>query len=253
MILGHLLSRQLPRAAQTCRHLRSIHSQAGETGEGFRLDAAFVESFSQRPSPFGYQGLGEFVYRRTYSRPMADGTQEGWKDTVERVVNGTFSLQQRFLRQEGFSSRWDAGWARATAQEMFERVFDLRFVPPGRGLWAMGSPLTEERHLYAALNNCAFVSTGGWARREDPVRPFLFLMDASMLGVGVGFDTNGAGHLHIPASLPTATLEFVIPDSREGWVEALEKLLRHYFCRNERPIFNFDLIRLAGVPIKGFA
>ena len=27
------------------------------------------------------------------------------------------------------------------------------------GLWAMGSPLTQQRHLYAALNNCAFVST----------------------------------------------------------------------------------------------
>lgn len=26
-------------------------------------------------------------------------------------------------------------------------------------LWAMGSPITEERLLYAALNNCAFVST----------------------------------------------------------------------------------------------
>lgn len=52
----------------------------------------------------------------------------------------------------------------------------------------MGSPLTEERGLFAALNNCAFVSTRDLDR--DPIRPFTFLMDASMLGVGVGFDTK---------------------------------------------------------------
>ena len=47
----------------------------------------------------------------------------------------------------------------------------------------MGSPLTEERQLYAALNNCAFVSTDGL---HDPEKkksaPFTFLMDAAMLG-----------------------------------------------------------------------
>ena len=31
--------------------------------------------------------------------------------------------------------------------------------------------------------------------KSDPAKPFCFLMDASMLGVGVGFDTRGAGRL----------------------------------------------------------
>jgi hypothetical protein len=44
----------------------------------------------------------------------------------------------------------------------------------------MGSSITEERGLYAALNNCAFVSTE--AMRDDASKPFVFLMDASMLG-----------------------------------------------------------------------
>lgn len=34
---------------------------------------------------------------------------------------------------------------------------------------------------------------------EDPTAPFCFLMDASMLGVGVGFDTKGAGTINIMA------------------------------------------------------
>ncbi len=76
-------------------------------------------------------------------------------------------------------------------QEMYERIFDMKFLPPGRGLWAMGSPVTEERYMYAALNNCAFVSTQNL--KEEGSKPFTFLMDGAMLGVGVGFDTLGAG------------------------------------------------------------
>lgn len=56
----------------------------------------------------------------------------------------------------------------------------------------MGSKITEERSLYTALNNCAFVSTIQ-PTVEQFIDTFTFLMDASMLGVGVGFDTKGAG------------------------------------------------------------
>ena len=34
---------------------------------------------------------------------------------------------------------------------------------------------------------------------KDPIAPFCFLMDASMLGVGVGFDTKGAGKIGVVA------------------------------------------------------
>ena len=44
----------------------------------------------------------------------------------------------------------------------------------------MGSPLTDSKGLYAALNNCAFVSTD--CLKENPSKPFVFLMDLSMLG-----------------------------------------------------------------------
>jgi hypothetical protein len=75
---------------------------------------------------------------------------------------------------------------------MYSRMFHMKFLPPGRGLWAMGTPITDQRRLFAALNNCAFVSTGPTAG-ADVTEPYCFLMDAAMLGVGVGFDTLGAG------------------------------------------------------------
>ena len=53
----------------------------------------------------------------------------------------------------------------------------------------------HQKNLAAALNNCAFVSTEDIDK--DLTLPFEFLMDATMLGVGVGFDCNGAGKLTI--------------------------------------------------------
>merc|ERR1711871_958617 len=107
---------------------------------------------------------------------------------------------------------------------MFELIHEMKFLPPGRGLWAMGTPITEERGLYAALNNCAFVSTrdlaGDESRGVQSTEPFTFLMDAAMLGVGVGFDTEGAGFtlpLAVSAVNGVDAGTFVVPDSREGW------------------------------------
>jgi ribonucleoside-triphosphate reductase len=75
--------------------------------------------------------------------------------------------------------------------KMYDKIFNIKFLPPGRGLWAMGTKLTDEKHVYAALNNCAFVSTNQ-PDVDSFIDAFIFLMDSSMIGVGVGFDTKGA-------------------------------------------------------------
>jgi adenosylcobalamin-dependent ribonucleoside-triphosphate reductase len=127
----------------------------------------------------------------------------------------------------------------------------MKFLPPGRGLWAMGTSITEERGLYAALNNCAFVSTG--TIKDDYSKPFCFLMDASMLGVGVGFDTKGAGEIMIKLPNPNRGIEvYQIPDTREGWVDSLKLLLESYFHGTAEIQFDYLKIRALGEPIKGF-
>ncbi|KAK9687912.1 hypothetical protein K7432_014596, partial [Basidiobolus ranarum] len=143
---------------------------------------------------------------------------------------------------------------------MYERIFNMKFLPPGRGLWAMGSPLTEEREIYTALNNCGFVSTECmWEQGFSPSKPFVFLMDASMLGVGVGFDTKGAAiakERGILVTGPSVTLSpsvYVIPDCREGWVKSIELLIDCYFNPSlSMQEFKYHCIRPAGAPIKGF-
>ena len=215
----------------------------------FRLSDNFVSKYKRKKAPFGFNGLGELVYQRTYSRIKKDGKNEQWWETVQRVVEGTFNMQKRHIDSHGLG--WNAWKAQHSAQEMYDRIFNMKFLPPGRGLWAMGTPITEDKGLYAALNNCAFVSTEGLS--SDFSKSFCFLMDASMLGVGVGFDTEGAGTMVVRGFNPNRKSEtMVIPDTREGWVESLRLLLDSYSMGTGKVEFDYSEIRPAGVRIKGF-
>ena len=217
--------------------------------EKFKLSDNFLNKFKRKKAPFGFNGLGELVYMRTYSRIKENGKNERWWETVQRVVEGTYSMQKEHI--ESLSLGWNAWQAQRSAQEMYERIFNMKFLPPGRGLWAMGTPITEEKNLYAALNNCAFVSTK--TLKEDYSKPFCFLMDASMLGVGVGFDTKGAGEIIIKGVNKDRNEEvYEIPDTREGWVESLRLLLESYFHGTAHVEFDYTKIRDEGEPIKGF-
>ena len=217
--------------------------------EKFTLSENFINKFKRKKPPFGFNGLGELVYMRTYSRIKENGKNERWWETVQRVVEGTYSMQKNWI--DSHQLGWNPWQAQASAQDMYERIFNMKFLPPGRGLWAMGTAITEEKGLYAALNNCAFVSTS--TIKEDYAKPFCFLMDASMLGVGVGFDTKGADEIIVKGvdeSRDETTYQ--IPDTREGWVESLKVLLESYFHRTAPIEFDYTKIRGAGEPISGF-
>jgi adenosylcobalamin-dependent ribonucleoside-triphosphate reductase len=121
----------------------------------------------------------------------------------------------------------------------------------------MGTPLVNVQRNSAALQNCAFVSTAEMTK-NNPSRPFAFLMEASMLGVGVGFDDKGADKdftIYKPKmSLdPADTVRYQIPDTREGWVESVAMQINSYL-KADQPFCEFDysLIRKAGEPIKMF-
>ena len=60
--------------------------------------------------------------------------------------------------------------------------------------------------------------------KADPSRPFTFLMEASMLGVGVGFDDKAADK-DFQIYEPQGEETYVVPDTREGWVKSLEILI----------------------------
>lgn len=212
----------------------------------FSLSESFIEKYKGRQPEFG--PLGYFTFKRTYARSLAeDGTEEFWQ-TVQRIVEGTFSIQKNYCKANRLP--WDERKAQRSAKRMFELMWDFKWLPPGRGLWSMGTEAVAEKGS-AALNNCAFVSTVNIA--EEFSKPFRFVMDMSMLGVGCGFDTKGAGSIMIPdQSIKEGGLTIVIPDTREGWVEALGSLIDAWFKGTPIPSFDYSKIRPAGEPIRTF-
>lgn len=213
----------------------------------FTLTPAFVDQFKGKQPEWGYGGLGLFVCKRTYARELIDGSTEEFWQTCQRVVEGCFNIQKMHCRQMGLP--WKDDKARNSAQDMFQRMWDFKFSPPGRGLWVMGTDLVFEKGS-AALQSCGFHSTENIG--EDFSGPFTFLMDMSMLGVGIGGDTRGAGKVRL--GVPKTTLEpFVVADSREGWVDLLRNVLCSFVGKTHFPlVIDYSKIRCRGTPIKTF-
>lgn len=216
----------------------------------FKLASTFIEPYTSKKPNFGFNGLGEFVFYRTYSRDKAEGGKESFLDVAKRVVEGCYEIQRRHCMS--IHIPWDYERAQDSAQEMFERIWSFKFLPPGRGLWMMGTDFMYARGS-AALNNCGMTSTD-MKRHTDPAEPYCFMMDMSMLGVGIGFDTKGAGQVEIQRPNPAKYVEYEVHDSREGWVDSLRTLIHSYTKKssNGEVVFNYEKIRPAGSTITGF-
>ena len=221
----------------------------------FKLTEDFVSSYRSKKVPWGYQdaagnSVGEIIFLRTYSRLKEDGKKETWVDVCERVINGMYSLQKDHAKSQRLP--WNDAKAQASAKEAFDRLFNLKWTPPGRGLWMMGTPLVNVHKNSAALQNCSFVSTDSMTKL-NPAKPFAFLMEASMLGVGVGFDDKGADKDFTIYEPQPDTEPILIPDTREGWVESTSQLINAFLTPDKKsPIFDYSAIRPAGEPIRTF-
>jgi adenosylcobalamin-dependent ribonucleoside-triphosphate reductase len=220
----------------------------------FRLSDDFVAGYKEKKAPFGYRdaggnSVGEITFLRTYSRKKDDGTKETWAEVCERVTNGTYSLQKDYAKQQRLP--WSDVKAQSSAKEFYDRLFELKWTPPGRGLWVMGTNIVNVQKNSAALQNCAFVSTMEMTKL-NPAKPFAFLMEASMLGVGVGFDDLGADK-DFSIYEPQGEETYVIPDTREGWQESTVALINSFLKENQKAItFDYSEIRPYGAPIATF-
>ena len=212
----------------------------------FKLTDNFISKYIDQTPPFGFNGLGEFIYMRTYSRIKEDGKNEQWYETVQRVVEGIYNIQKEHIDRGNLG--WNAMKSQKSAQEMYDLIFNIKFLPSGRALWALGTDVINKKRLVEALYNCSFVSTENI--KEDISLPFAYAMDMLMCGVGVGFDVRGAETVTIKEQSEKKE-KYVIPDSREGWVESICKIILSFFGY-PTPIFDYSLIRPKGVPIKTF-
>jgi len=188
-------------------------------------------------TPWGEVGYP--VFKRTYARPLSDGTEE-WANTVDRVVNAC-------------NEQLGCDFNNREQEEIKEIMMNLKGTVAGRFLWQLGTATVDKLGL-PSLQNCAFVVV------DDPIRPFTWAFEMLMLGSGVGFNIQKENVLKLPAVKSEVTItrddsndaDFIVPDSREGWVKLLGKVLKASFYSGEGFSFATHLIRSKGSPIKGF-
>ena len=202
------------------------------------LSPEFVSSYSQTLVPWGFNGMGEIVYLRTYSRPKENGDNETWAETLERVINGANEIGAELTREE--------------AEKLFDHCYNLRCSLSGRSLWQLGTPLVKKFNA-TSLNNCYFTNI-------EKIEDFEILFDYLMLGGGVGFSVERSKIHDLPKVKMNVSVthertndaDIIVPDSRTGWRRLLHSVLKSYFETGKSFTYSTILVREFGAPLKTF-
>lgn len=201
------------------------------------LPPSLRRALTETPVPWG--PLGYLTYKRTYSRRRNDlGRTEEWGETVERCLQGLLDYGMAVTEDE--------------LVRMGEHFHQLRIMPAGRGLWQLGTS-TVEKLGGASVQNC-------WHCPMNSLDSFVFLFDQLMLGGGVGFNVLASDVYKLPGVKGGVTVtradrddaDFIVPDSREGWVRLLREVLDAFFVTGKSLTFSCQCIRSKGAPISGF-
>lgn len=191
-----------------------------------------------------WSSVGYLVYKRTYARPMEDGRTEEWQDTISRILDAT-------------DSQLNVGFTPAEKRKLRRYMTELKGTVAGRFLWQLGTSTVDKLGLLS-LQNCAAVCI------DKPVEPFTWCFDALMLGTGVGVNIQREYVYKLPpvredyagpSHIDDAGADFIVPDSREGWVKLLRYVMEDAFgLKDLQSGFSYStqLVRRKGLPIKGF-
>ena len=98
----------------------------------FHLSETFKQHLKGLPEQWGFGGLSAFTFYRTYSRKKDNGTMETWADCVIRVIEGMFTILKTHAKLSHIP--WDNKKAAKHAEEAAIRMFEFKWLPPGRGL-----------------------------------------------------------------------------------------------------------------------
>lgn len=194
-----------------------------------------------------WSSVGFLTYKRTYSRRLdnndPNSATEEWQDTINRIIQAS-------------DTQLKVGFSNDEKERLRHYLTKLKGTVAGRFLWTLGTD-TVGRLGLASLQNCAFTVI------DQPIRPFTWAMDLLMLGSGVGYNIQRSNvdklppvnsSFQAPIRVDSSDADFIVPDSREGWVSLLGKTLKAAFISNRKQPFTYStkLIRGKGAPIKGF-
>ena len=182
--------------------------------------------------------VGEYVFLSKYSQTH-DGKKETWQDAVNRVMDMHLKRYSGRLKPED----------EAEFSKMFAHAYSLyseqRVLGAQRAL-QYGGELMLEKH--ARFYNCS-------STYVDRVRVFEEIMYLLLCGAGTGYSVQ---HVHtdrlpVPKGFDNSKQaeKFVIPDTIEGWAEAVGKMMTAYYYGGADIEFDYSAIRPKGAYIRG--
>ena len=182
--------------------------------------------------------VGEYVFLSKYSQTH-DGKKETWQEAVNRVMDMHLKRYSGMVKPED----------EAEFSKMFAHAYSLyseqRVLGAQRAL-QYGGELMLEKH--ARFYNCS-------STYVDRVRVFEEIMYLLLCGAGTGYSVQ---HVHtdrlpVPKGFDNSKQaeKFVIPDTIEGWAEAVGKMMTAYYYGGADIDFDYSAIRPKGAYIRG--
>lgn len=182
--------------------------------------------------------VGEYVFLSKYSQTH-DGKKETWQEAVNRVMDMHLKRYSGMVKPED----------EAEFSKMFAHAYSLyseqRVLGAQRAL-QYGGELMLEKH--ARFYNCS-------STYVDRVRVFEEIMYLLLCGAGTGYSVQ---HVHtdrlpVPKGFDNSKQaeKFVIPDTIEGWAEAVGKMMTAYYYGGADIEFDYSAIRPKGAYIRG--
>ncbi len=189
-----------------------------------------VRELAEKSKQYFRNPLSEFVYYRTYAKWIEDeGRRETWIETVDRYMKFMKGKLSNMLTAEEY-------------EEVRESILKQEAMPSMRLLQFAG-PAAEKTNVCAY--NCSFIAPASF-------QDFGEIVYISMCGTGVGFSIESKNVQALPQIKPQTgkkVPKFVVPDTKEGWADALVLGMKTWF-NGEDVDFDFSQLRPAGARLK---
>ena len=220
----------------------------GKNGSNITLANKSPEVLNWARGAFSFLGIStsDINYSRKKS-PFDNSEKPLYRITIDRE-----NLSKEFFLLSKHSKRF-----KELEIKLDWKVDSISNTVSNEDVWCVVEPDSEEFTLSCGVltKNCAFTVI------DEPIRPFTWTMDMLMLGSGVGYSIKREHVYKLPKvsrrkitieEVKDAGADFIVPDTREGWVKLLGKVLKSYFYSGKGFTYSTQLIREKGEPIKGF-
>src|SRR5574344_804084 len=182
-----------------------------------------VKKLAEESKKYFRNPLSEFVYYRSYAKWIdAESRRETWVETVDRYMN--------FMRGKLGDKLKESEY-----KEIRETILKQESMPSMR-LMQFAGPAADRTNVCAY--NCSFVA-------PSTIQDFAEILYILMCGTGVGFSVESNNIQSLPQIKNQSGKKvstYVVPDSKEGWADALALGMKTWFA-GEDIEFDFSQLR----------